>query len=83
MIYSLFIYIDRPTFANESNRRGIEGKSASGSDINSKIDNKRLKMHGKSFKMVKEPIKHPKKVNDPARKKSNKTTTLENKKMTS
>ena len=55
MTFSLYIYIDRPTFANESNRRGIEGKSASGSDINSKIDNKRVKMHGKSLKMVREP----------------------------
>ena len=76
MIYSLFICIDRPTFANESNRRGIEGKSASGSDINSKIDNKRVKMHGKSFKMVREPIKKPKKVNVPARKKSNETNMI-------
>lgn len=33
-------------------------------------------MHGKSFKMVKEPIKQPKKVNDPARKKSNKTNMI-------
>ena len=58
----IILQIENPNFPNESNRRGIEGKSASGSDINSKNDDKKGKISRKSSKSVAKSMKDAKNV---------------------